>query len=65
VSEELMKKCNGSIEGCIGLKNALSEDITHMRVDLIPNLLLSLENNSREYKDLSLFEIGKVFIQEK
>lgn len=32
-----------------------------MRPSLIPNLLLSLENNIREYKDLSLFEVGKVF----
>lgn len=61
VSDELMKKCNSSVELLVGLKNALSEEITHMRNDLIPNLMLSLENNTREYKDLSLFEIGKVF----
>jgi len=61
VSEELMNKCNSSIKNLIGLKNALSEEITHMRGSLIPNLLLSLENNTREYKNLKLFEIGKVF----
>ena len=62
VNEELMKKCNGSIdETSIGLRNALSEEITHMRPSLIPNLLLSLEKNAREYKNLSLFETGKVF----
>ena len=61
VSDELMKKCNSSVDGMIGLKNALSEEITHMRNDLIPNLLLSLGNNAREYKNLSLFEVGKVF----
>jgi len=61
VSDELMKKCNSSADELVGLKNALSEEITHMRGDLIPNLLLSLENNAREYKNLSLFEVGKVF----
>ena len=61
VSQELMEKCGSTVEWLIDLRNALSEEITHMRPSLIPNLLLSLENNIREYKDLSLFEVGKVF----
>ncbi len=61
VNENLMKKCGSSTQDLIWLKNALSEDLTHMRDDLIPNLLMSLEENAREYKNLKLFEIGKVF----
>ena len=61
VSETLMKKLESSTDGLIELKNALSEEITHMRPSLIPNLLLSLEENIRERGELSLFEIGKVF----
>lgn len=61
VSETLMQKLDASVENCIPLKNALSEEITHMRNDLIPNLLLSLEENIRENKNLKLFEVGKVF----
>ena len=61
VNESLMQKCGSSAVSLIPLRNALSEDITHMRDDLIPNLMLSLENNAREYKNLQLFEVGKVF----
>lgn len=61
VNSDLMQKYKSDTENLIPLKNALSEEITHMRDDLIPNLLLSLENNTREYKNLKLFEIGKVF----
>jgi phenylalanyl-tRNA synthetase beta chain len=61
VSEALMKKLSDTTTHLIDLKNALSEEITHMRSDLIGNLLLSLQENIREYATLNLFEIGKVF----
>jgi phenylalanyl-tRNA synthetase beta subunit len=32
-----------------------------MRAMLIPNLLQALEENTREFKDLKLFECEKVF----
>jgi hypothetical protein len=43
------------------MKNALSEELTHLRESLIPNLLMTVENNNRDFKDLKLFEIEKVF----
>jgi hypothetical protein len=43
------------------MKNALSEELTHLRGSLIPNLLMTVENNNRDFKDLKLFEIEKVF----
>jgi len=61
VNEELMKKLGSSVAHCVPLKNALSEEITHMRDDLIPNLMLSLEGNIREKKQMKLFETGKIF----
>jgi len=61
VNKDLMAKLRGNIENLVPLKNALSEEMTHMRGDLIPNLLLSLEENIREIKDMKLFEIGKIF----
>ncbi len=61
VNEELMNKALSSTTDLIDLKNYLSEEITHMRWDLIPNLLLSAEKNIRETKTMSLAEVWKVF----
>jgi phenylalanyl-tRNA synthetase beta subunit len=46
------------------MKNALSEELTHLRGSLIPNLLLSLEKNIRDFNTLKLFEIEKIFIKD-
>jgi phenylalanyl-tRNA synthetase beta subunit len=65
VNKELMKKSNSDISNLVELKNSLSEDATHMKNSLIQNLLLSLEKNIRDKKDLKLFEIEKVFEKNK
>ena len=61
VNDELMQKTGSDVSDLIDLKNYLSEEITHMRWDLIPNLLLSVEKNIREIKHMNLFEVWKVF----
>ncbi|MFA5917250.1 MAG: phenylalanine--tRNA ligase subunit beta [Candidatus Gracilibacteria bacterium] len=61
VNEALMKKVLGDMENLVPLKNSLSEDMTHMKGSLIPNLILSIEKNIKQVKDLRLFEIEKVF----
>ncbi len=61
VNENLMNKCNLKSDNLVALKNSLSEDATHMKNSLTPNLLLSLEKNIIEKKDLKLFEIEKIF----
>ncbi|MFA6009483.1 MAG: phenylalanine--tRNA ligase subunit beta [Desulfobacteraceae bacterium] len=46
----------------IDIMNPLSEDQSVMRTSLVPGLLQNVQhNNSRQVRDLSLFEIGKVF----
>jgi phenylalanyl-tRNA synthetase beta subunit len=65
VNKDLIKKSNCSMKSLVELKNSLSEDATHMKDSLIQNLLLSLEKNIRDKKDLKLFEIEKVFKKEK
>jgi len=65
VNEDLMNKCNSSLEWLVPLKNYLSEDTTHMKNSLIPNLLLSLEKNRVDFKELKLFEVEKVFSYNK
>lgn len=61
VNIDLMEKLKGNCDNLVPLRNALSEDMTHMKGSLIPNLMKSLEDNIRETKDLSLFELEKVF----
>jgi len=43
------------------MKNPLSEELTHMRGSLIPNLMLSLDKSSKDFSELKLFELEKVF----
>ena len=61
VNEKLMKKLESDSKELIDLKNSLSEDATHMKDSLIPNLMLSLEKNIKNEKNLRLFEVEKVF----
>lgn len=65
VSKTLMDKLNLDINDCIDLKNSLSEDATHMRNSLIPNLMLSLEKNIKDFSNLKLFEFEKAFLKDK
>lgn len=64
VDESLMNKALGNTNHLVPMKNYLSEEMTHLRWSLIPNLLQALEDNTREYKDMMLFECEKVFIRE-
>lgn len=61
VNENLLEKCLMNVENLVPMKNALSEELTHLRWSLIPNLMLTLEENIRDFKNLKLFEIEKVF----
>ncbi len=61
LNAELMEKLGGTTETLVPMKNALSEELTHLKWSHIPSLIASLEKNKREYKDLNLFEIEKVF----
>ncbi len=61
VNEELMSKTLWNTDDLVPMKNPLSEELTHLRWSLIPNLLLSLEKNIREYSNLKLFELEKIF----
>ncbi|USN57826.1 MAG: hypothetical protein H6767_05590 [Candidatus Peribacteria bacterium] len=65
VHAELMTKLGEDMSGLIELKNQLSEEQSHMRGSLIPNLLLSLEKNIRDSRHLQLFEVERVFTLEK
>ncbi len=47
------------------LKNYISADYAFFRINLIPDILRSVQQNSRKYKNIKIFEIGKAYIGEK
>ena len=61
VNETLMQKLGSTTKDLIEMKNYLSEEITHLRNSLIPNLLLWIEQNIRERNSIQMFELEKVF----
>ncbi len=61
VNKELMSKSLWNTDDLVPMKNALSEELTHLRWSLIPNLLLSLEKNIKDFSEMRLFELEKVF----
>lgn len=61
INQKLMEKCLWNTKNLIAMKNALSEELSHLRCSLIPNLLQALEENSKEFENLKVFELEKVF----
>lgn len=61
VGNKLMNKVWSNCDSLVELKNSLSDESTHMRWGLIPNLMLSLQKNIREFSELKMFELEKVF----
>lgn len=50
-----------SEKGHIKLLNYLSEDQTHMRTSLVPNLLKNLQLNIKYFDDSKIYEIGRTY----
>jgi len=65
VNKELMEKVWSNTDELVEMKNQLSEELTHLKPSLIPNLLLSLEKNKREFQKLRLFETEKIFTKKQ
>src|SRR3989339_195794 len=49
----------------IELENHLSEDQTHLRTSLIPNMLKAVEQNIKSFNGFKIYEIGHTFIEHK
>lgn len=58
-------KCLLPEEAHILLENPLTEDQTHMRVSLLPNLLKSAAHNLNFRDHFKLYEIGRTYIKQK
>jgi len=56
-----IQNCLMSEEGHIKLQNTLSEDQTHIRQTLTPNLLKNLQLNAKNFEELKIYEIGRTY----
>ncbi|MBI4231729.1 phenylalanine--tRNA ligase subunit beta, partial [Candidatus Peregrinibacteria bacterium] len=56
-----MQRCLLQEEGHIKLENFLSEDQTHLRMSMTPNLLKCLRENVKSFDDCRLYEIGRTY----
>lgn len=63
-SREQIEKLNLDLDKHIKVKNPLSSQQEYLRTSLIPNMLLNIEKNYRNFDNFSIYEIGKVFIKE-
>ncbi len=45
------------------IENPLSNDQTHLRVSLVPNLLKAISENLRFMDNLQIFEVGRTFLE--
>lgn len=56
-----IKNCLLNEEGHIKLLNYLSEDQTHMRTSLIPNILKNIQANIKYFDEFKIYEIGRSY----
>lgn len=65
LNQDIMEKCLDNTDNLVAMKNALSEELTHLRWSLIPNLLDTIEKNQINFDNLKVFEIEKIFLKQK
>lgn len=56
-----LENCLMTEAGHLKLLNYLSEDQTHLRTSLIPNLLKNIDLNSKYFDSFKLYEIGRTY----
>lgn len=60
-SKDRLEKCGMTEEGHLKILNYLSEDQTHMRMSLVPNLLAAVAMNNRSFPLMRVFEVGRTY----
>ncbi len=63
-SEEDVKRCMLDEAQHLRVENYLSEDQTHMRTTLVPNMLKAIHLNLKYQETVRLFEIGRTYIED-
>ena len=59
--QDELSKCLMTDEHHVQLQNHLSQDQTHLRTTLVPNLLKNIVDNLRYYPSLKFYEIGRTY----
>ncbi|MCP6718983.1 MAG: phenylalanine--tRNA ligase subunit beta [Patescibacteria group bacterium] len=65
INRNQAKIFNHSASNLIEVINPTSADYQYLRPSLIPNLLNNLKRNQKLFKDIKIFESGKIFKKEK
>lgn len=60
-SKEDFEKCLISEDGHLKIENYLSQDQTHLRTTMSPNLLKNVQLNIRNFDEFKLYEIGHTY----
>lgn len=64
-SEKAIKDCSLDLDKHIRISNPLSADFEYMRTSLVPGILQNIGDNQSSYKDFKIFELGRVFFENK
>ncbi len=60
-NKDRFERCGIPEEGHLKILNYLSEDQTHLRTTLVPNLLNTVAGNHREFPSIRIFELGRTY----
>jgi phenylalanyl-tRNA synthetase beta chain len=60
-SKARLDQCGMSEEGHFKVLNYLSEDQTHMRISMTPNMLATVAKNAHQSAQVKIFEIGRCY----
>lgn len=61
ISEKDVDIFKYKLKDLIELENPLSSDYQYLRLSLLPNLLKNIEKNQKNFQEIRIFELGKVF----
>ncbi|PIZ88766.1 MAG: phenylalanine--tRNA ligase subunit beta [Candidatus Nealsonbacteria bacterium CG_4_10_14_0_2_um_filter_38_17] len=65
IGDKEMKIFNYQKEGLIELENPLSQEQKYLCPSLIPNLLKNVFENQKYFKEIQIFELGKIFLRKQ
>lgn len=64
VSAKLLEKANQEPDMAYAIRNALSPDLEHYRMSIVPSLLEKVNSNIRDgYSSVTIYEVGKAHIK--
>ncbi|MCL5411373.1 MAG: phenylalanine--tRNA ligase subunit beta [Patescibacteria group bacterium] len=62
INQDAVKKIKIDPSETVKVNNPMSSDFEYLRPSLLPGLLQALSLNQRFYKEIALFELGRIFI---